>query len=64
MLADRVDLMLCVKGNVRAAEREQNRRRGRESVCRSSHTELDREDCVPCEILISFFCFCRVYSAC
>ena len=41
------------------------RRRGRESVCRSSHTELDREDCVPCEISISFFfCFCCVCSAC
>ena len=57
MLADRVDLMSCVKGNVCAAEREQSRHRGRESDCRSSRTELDREDCVPCEILISFFAF-------
>jgi hypothetical protein len=54
MLADRVELICCVKVNVCAAEREQSRRRGRESDCTSSHTELGREDIEPCEILISF----------
>jgi hypothetical protein len=51
-----------VRGDVRAAERQPHRRRGSESDCNSSHTQLKRGDSVPCEILISFV-VCTIFAA-